>query len=321
MEEFLNKFLYHNYKTEYNFNDVNNIFSCLDNDDFYKTALYSLEINKHLEREGIQCQTDILKNEIVKKEKKINELKDIINIYKNKYNINVYDLDNLNDYLSFKELLRSIKKFFNITFPFIADEKILIIFENTDEYDLDLDDEYNEEDYENDIYNDEDYLKMCLKMKKIEKIKFDIYLNDVYKLLDLFDTINYDEFEFLINSSSKSKLFKLFNKYKREFNQINICNPNYCDETYFKDLLKDFKRNLKEYKDININEINIDSININKVKTKYKNNIDKIINIFDFDNNKINRNIDYYNSFKNLFEFLTKYIKKDDLLFINYIFL
>ena len=147
-------------------------------------------------------------------------------------------------------------------------------------------------------------------MKKIDKIKFDIYLNDVYKLLDLFDTINYDNFEFLINSSSKSKLFKLFNKYKREFNQRNICNPNYCDETYFKDLLKDFKHNLKEYKDININEIDIDSININKVKTKYKNNIDKIINIFDFDDNKINRNIDYYNSFKNFFEFLTKYIKE-----------
>ena len=289
MEELLNKFLYHNYKTKYNFNDVDNIFSCLDDNNLYKTALYKLEINTKLENEDIQNQTDILKNEIIKKEKEIN---------------------NLNDYLSFKELLRSIKKFFNITFPFIADEKILIFFENTDEYDFDLDDEYNEEDYENDIYNDEDYLKMSLKMKKIDKIKFDIYLNDVYKLLDLFDTINYDNFEFLINSSSKSKLFKLFNKYKREFNQRNICNPNYCDETYFKDLLKDFKHNLKEYKDININEIDIDSININKVKTKYKNNIDKIINIFDFDDNKINRNIDYYNSFKNFFEFLTKYIKE-----------
>lgn len=310
MEEFLNKFLYHNYKTKYNFNDVDNIFSCLDDNNLYKTVLYNLEINIKLENEDIQNQTDILKDVIIKQQKEINKLNDIINIYKNKYNINIDDLNNLTDYLSFKELLRNIKKFFNITFPFIAEEKILIFFENTDEYDFDLDDEYNEEDYENDIYNDKDYLKISLKMKKIDKIKFDIYLNNVYKLLDLFDTINYDDFEFLINSSSKSKLFKLFNKYKREFNQRNICNTNYCDETYFKDLLKDFKRNLKEYNDININEINIDSININKVKTKYKNNIDKIINIFDFDNNKINRNIYYYNSFKNLFEFLTKYIKE-----------
>ena len=306
MDELINNFLYNDYKIKYNYNDIDNIFSCLNNDDFYKTALYKLETGIKLYREGICSQTEELKNEIIKQQKEINKLNNIINIYKSKYNINEDILNNLNDYLLFKDLLLDIKQFFNITFPFIVDKKILYIDEDIDNYDFDIDNEYNKEDYENDNYNEEDYLKISLKMKQIKKYRFDMYLKDVYKLLNLFLKIDIDDFVFLINSSPN--LIKLFKKYKKEFENIDIYNNNYY--YYFKDLINDFNLNFKRYKNININ-ININNFNINfdKLNIKFKNNIDNIINIFD--GNKIIKKYnskDYYNSFCNLFEFLTKYI-------------
>lgn len=203
MEELINNFLYNDYKIKYNYNDIDNIFSCLNNDDFYKTALYKLETGMKLYREGICSQTEELKNEIIKQQKEINKLNNIINIYKSKYNINEDILNNLNDYLLFKDLLSDIKQFFNITFPFIIDKNILYIDEDIDNYDFDIDDEYNKEDYENDSYNEKDYLKISLKMKQIKKYRFDMYLKDVYKLLNLFLKIDVEDFIFLINSSAK----------------------------------------------------------------------------------------------------------------------
>jgi len=293
----INDFLYNDFNVDFNgCHDPNNILTCLNNYEYYKQAVSNLTESVDLYRDDDGYE---LIGTVEKYRKEINELKNLISIYKTKLNeyIDVKKYTNkLDDYLTLKKLIESIYYFFKVFYPFFADKYLLGTM------DINYFDDYFEIFEDAEDFTDEEINNLnIIDIIKIRKIIIDLYLENIKKFLNLIDNIDYNNYYQLITKDLNTLIN---NKFKCFINNEDFYSM--WGEEFFKELINKYKHLKKEYKnDENKKE---EDLKQKKYKDKKINDINKLFNdLFDNFNNlfdekmNIKKNKNMKQQFNNIF--------------------